>query len=150
MTRKDKNIAILIHIILCAILLSCISAFAINILSYFKQEHQIENLFSNIFGLSCIIYFAKINFPLVINSTKDIKIENIALLKKNLNTMIWPAGVFAIMLTLLQIGFLFGAYKEAVPPLIYLASILLVIFILFCSKYLKNILKRNLAINSIS
>lgn len=143
MTNRDKNIAILVYIILGVIIFTSFSSFALNVLKYLKQDHETKDLFSNIFGLFCIGSFYYKYFPAYINNKSDITLEKIIQLKKCLKNMIWIAGLFCAMLTILQIGFLFSAYKEAVPPLLYTANLLLVIFILWATKYFNTLLKRS-------
>jgi cytochrome bd-type quinol oxidase subunit 2 len=143
MTNKDKNIAILLYIVLWLISFSSFTTLASNVFKYLKQDHEIKGLFSNIFGLCCIASFYFKYFPAYVNSKSDITLDKIMQLKKCLNNMIWVAGIFCAMLTILQVGFLFGAYKEDVPPLLYVGSIILVIFLMWGSKYFNVLLKKS-------
>ncbi|WP_131539055.1 hypothetical protein [Pedobacter nototheniae] len=139
MTKKENFIANIILIVNGLIINTITVSLVINVLKILKQDHNTEDLFRNLFLLTALLMFFLKYMVLKINGS-----EELIKLLKSIKIIIWPASIFFVLLSILQIGFLFDFYKEPVPSLIYVISILSVPFFLFSIIFLKKLLKKQL------
>ncbi|WP_231490102.1 hypothetical protein [Pedobacter sp. Leaf170] len=138
MSKREKNIIGFIYIIIGAIVLSCLTNFIMNIFNYLKPNQNLKGLFSDIFAMICIAYIGHSNFPTGISNIEDVR-----LLLKGLKKMLIASYLFIAILTILQVGYLFGGYEVFVPPYLYIASILFLPFVIWAKRYLTSVLKAN-------
>ncbi|WP_316803873.1 hypothetical protein [Pedobacter nototheniae] len=139
MTKKENFITYTILIVNGLIINTITVNLVFNVLKILKQDHNTEDLFRNLFLLTALLIFFLKYMVLKIEGSEELN-----KLLKSIKIIIWPASIFFILLSILQIGFLLGFYTEPVPTLIYAVSIVSVPFFFFSINFLKKLLKKQL------
>lgn len=109
----------------------------IEIIKVFKTEN-VTNLFSFVFVLVFFFIHATRNLPMQ-------KPEHIDLPKfrKFINSILASIGIFFCLLTILQIGYLFGFYQKPVNSGIYVGSILFILLYIWINRTLSKFIRKS-------
>jgi len=137
MNKKNYRLLSFIVFLTLTTIIGASTTLIIEIIKVFKTEN-VTNLFSFIFVL--VIFFIHTARNLPMQKPEDVDLPKF---RKFINSILASTGIFFCLLTVLQVGYLFGFYQKPVNSGIYVGSILFILLYIWMNRTLSKFIRKS-------